>query len=319
MPMIIYGAVMDLRGKGVSISLLGDAEATDIKVFLRTVEYDEFLSRFYDEVTLSARGMCLAAAAKMTQEDLFGSPRAVLELGLPEDDLAAAFKQHYDQLPLSDPGLLIVARADKTQDDMISMDLTSVIELGLPDEDSLAGLKKCQYPRLLQFSLKPGAETGIVTKGVFAAVGGRFGEVTKDPDSDQEVGLRWLDDGSESGCTKLDQLTSVVHSRDDLIEEWLLSDEGLLVAAKADKTLEDIVSMEPAAVIELGMSDEDSLAVLKKCQYSGFFQIDLKPEVQTGIDVTEGVFGAVDGRWCEVVTHLMQKGSMEDDISVSTL
>ena len=58
MPMIVYGAVMDLKKKGVSISLLGDAEETEIKVFLRTVEYEEFLSRFYETVTLSARGMC---------------------------------------------------------------------------------------------------------------------------------------------------------------------------------------------------------------------------------------------------------------------
>ena len=50
MPMIVYGAVEDLKKKGVSISVLGDTEATDIKVFLRTVEYDEFLSRFYQNV-----------------------------------------------------------------------------------------------------------------------------------------------------------------------------------------------------------------------------------------------------------------------------
>ena len=37
---------MGLKKKGMSISLLGDAEDTDIKVFLRTAEYDEFLSRF---------------------------------------------------------------------------------------------------------------------------------------------------------------------------------------------------------------------------------------------------------------------------------
>ena len=69
MPMMVYGAVMDLKKNGVSISLLGDVEDTDITVFLRTAEYNEFLSRFYyyDEVTLSARSMCLAAAAKTTQ------------------------------------------------------------------------------------------------------------------------------------------------------------------------------------------------------------------------------------------------------------
>ena len=93
MPMILYGAVMDLRGKGMSISLLGDAVDTDIKVLKRTVEYDESLTRFYDEVPLSARGMCLAAAAKRTQGDLIQSPKVVMELGLPEEDALAVLTQ----------------------------------------------------------------------------------------------------------------------------------------------------------------------------------------------------------------------------------
>jgi hypothetical protein len=69
--------------------------------------------------------------------------------------------------------------------------------------------------------LKPGAATGVtVKKGVFAAVDGRFGEVTQNPDSDSEVMLCWLDDGSESGYTKVDKLTSVAASRTDLIEDY---------------------------------------------------------------------------------------------------
>ena len=39
MPMVVYGAVTDLKKKGVSISLLGDDEVTDIKVSLRCIEY----------------------------------------------------------------------------------------------------------------------------------------------------------------------------------------------------------------------------------------------------------------------------------------
>jgi hypothetical protein len=77
------------------------------------------------------------------------------------------------------------------------------------------------YPS--KVNLKPGAETGVaVKKGVFAAVDGRFGEVTRDPNSDQEVKLRWLvvDDGSQSSYTKADKLTEVVASRSDLIEEY---------------------------------------------------------------------------------------------------
>ena len=70
-------------------------------------------------------------------------------------------------------------------------------------------------------SLKPGAATGVaITKGVFAVVDGRFGEVTQDPDSDLDVKLRWLDDSSESGYMKVDKLTSVVASRIDLIEDY---------------------------------------------------------------------------------------------------
>jgi len=43
--------------------------------------------------------------------------------------------------------------------------------------------------------------TGVaVKKGVFAAVDGRFGEVMRDPNRNQEVRLRWLDDGR--GYTK---------------------------------------------------------------------------------------------------------------------
>ena len=41
----------------------------------------------YEEVTLSARGICLAAAAKRTQEDLLKlSVVGVMELEMPEAD-----------------------------------------------------------------------------------------------------------------------------------------------------------------------------------------------------------------------------------------
>ena len=89
--------------------------------------------------------------------------------------------------------------------------------------------------------LQPGAETGVAgARGVFAAVDGRFGEVTMDPNYFREVKLRWLDDGSESGFTKVDRLASVARSRSDLLVEWPLSDEGLLAAARAGKTEEDL-------------------------------------------------------------------------------
>eukprot|EP01043_Picozoa_sp_COSAG02_P029576 COSAG02_NODE_1847_length_10681_cov_21.865904_5_plen_992_part_00 len=70
-------------------------------------------------------------------------------------------------------------------------------------------------------TLKPGAVTGLeVKKGVFAAVDGRFGEVTMDPDGGNDVKLLWLDDGSTSRYTKASKLTSVVASRSDLIEDY---------------------------------------------------------------------------------------------------
>ena len=75
------------------------------------------------------------------------------------------------------------------------------------------------YP--LSVSVHPGAATGVpVKKGTFAAVDGRFGEVIEGPDSDSEVRLRWLHDGSESNWTKVDKLTSVVATRSDLIEDY---------------------------------------------------------------------------------------------------
>ena len=69
----------------------------------------------------------------------------------------------------------------------------------MADVETVAVLKKVHYSGLSQVKgLQPGAETGVaVAKGAFAAVDGRFGEIKMDPDSDQEVKLRWLDDGSD--------------------------------------------------------------------------------------------------------------------------
>ena len=44
--------------------------------------------------------------------------------------------------------------------------------------------------------------------------------MTRDPDSDKEVQLRWLDDGQDSRYTKTDKLTPSVASRMDLIEDY---------------------------------------------------------------------------------------------------
>ena len=46
----------------------------------------------------------------------------------------------------------------------------------------------------------------LVRTGVNLSLAGRVGEVTEGPDSDGDVKLKWLDDGSESGWTKLNSL-----------------------------------------------------------------------------------------------------------------
>jgi len=70
--------------------------------------------------------------------------------------------------------------------------------------------------------VKPEATTGVeVKKGVFASVDGwfrpRFGQVDRDG---PYIKLTWMDDGSESRYTEVDELTSVVASRTDLIEDY---------------------------------------------------------------------------------------------------
>eukprot|EP01043_Picozoa_sp_COSAG02_P104812 COSAG02_NODE_40817_length_401_cov_0.844371_1_plen_110_part_01 len=70
MPHIITSAVEDLQKKGFSISFMGDAQVTKIKLWLRVMKYDEFIKRFYDSIPISVSGMCIAAEAKKTQEDL---------------------------------------------------------------------------------------------------------------------------------------------------------------------------------------------------------------------------------------------------------
>ena len=97
--------------------------------------------------------------------------------------------------------------------------LTSVVA----SMDDLVRIPAGRFPLELAIAstkmvLKPGAETGVAAKkGVFAAVDGQFGEVAMDPNSDKNIRLKWMDGGSKSGYIKVDQLTSVVASRDDLM------------------------------------------------------------------------------------------------------
>ena len=68
----------------------------------------------------------------------------------------------------------------------------------------------------------PGARTGVaVREGVFAAVDGRWGEVTQYLEGTHSCGqviLRWLDSYEEHGI-RVDKLSSVVASRVELVEE----------------------------------------------------------------------------------------------------
>jgi hypothetical protein len=74
-PAIIHGAITDLRGKGLSIGLLGEegdseqtARAPAIQVFLSTLDYGAFLRRFFPLAPITASGMCSAAQAGVSQK-----------------------------------------------------------------------------------------------------------------------------------------------------------------------------------------------------------------------------------------------------------
>ena len=166
MPMIISGAVRDLRAKGVSISLLGDVEETEIKLFLRTMDYEDFVGRFYGSLPLSPSGKCVAAAARMMAEDLVGlSPGQVMDLRLSDEDSVVVLKTcQYEpsQLPLSDGGMLIAARAGKSQDEIVQMAPAEVMDLGLCDEDSIAVLKMYRF-EIAGKGMTVGAEGAQVT------------------------------------------------------------------------------------------------------------------------------------------------------------
>ena len=94
MPTIICGAVKDLKMKGVRIRLVGEEEETDIKVFLRTMEFDEFFGRFYRDLPLSSAAMCLLAGQRIRQEQLYGMDEAQLQkVGLAPEDIAVALAE----------------------------------------------------------------------------------------------------------------------------------------------------------------------------------------------------------------------------------
>ena len=106
----------DLKGKGISISLLGETERTEITVYFRTICYDEFLQqRFFGKIPLSPAGMCLAAAAKKTQEEVAAMGEAELRaIGIGVDEavvVQAAARASYRLSPTASEEDLTLAMA----------------------------------------------------------------------------------------------------------------------------------------------------------------------------------------------------------------
>eukprot|EP01043_Picozoa_sp_COSAG02_P042509 COSAG02_NODE_3620_length_6462_cov_20.005501_3_plen_1051_part_00 len=156
--------------------------------------------------------------------------------------------------------------------------------------------------------VKPGATTEVaVKKGVFAVVDGRFGEVTTPVKLGLEVKLCWLDDGSESGWTKVGKLTSVVASRTDLIEDYshirslgeALSGSKVQTYGLANckfnpvslATFVESVRWADAASVEVVILDGNPI---------GPPVMSIKPGASTGVKVEVGVFAAYNGRFGEV-------------------
>jgi hypothetical protein len=136
-----------------------------------------------------------------------------------------------------------------------------------------------------------------VKKGVFAAVDRRWGEVAEDPDPDDEVQLRWLDDGEESSYFKTNKLSPVIASRADLIEDYSHIEKlGQAVTQLTKLTLADCsfnqfstatfarsVNWADVALAKIDISfatiNEEALAALKAVAPEGC-EILWKPEGQ---------------------------------------
>eukprot|EP01048_Picozoa_sp_COSAG05_P019659 COSAG05_NODE_3140_length_2291_cov_23.235401_1_plen_331_part_10 len=147
--------------------------------------------------------------------------------------------------------------------------------------NSLA-VKGCPIGYPSSVSIKDGAETGVdVKQGAFAAVDGRWGEVTQDPDSGNDVKLRWLDDGTESNYTKANKLNPVVTSRVDLVENYSHIEKlGQAVTRITELDLADC-GFNPVSIATLTRSvrwADAALAVLNiACAFTPFTSSLLSP------------------------------------------
>eukprot|EP01045_Picozoa_sp_COSAG04_P021598 COSAG04_NODE_2341_length_4295_cov_5.618061_3_plen_810_part_00 len=194
MPEILHGAVKDLKRKGFSISLLDDEIKTEIKLCLRIMEYDEFLSQFYDNPTipLSKSGMCIAAAAKKTQWELramepasltqpqFEDEDPAVRTKLADEDVAAVRKP-YEALSEDDKATVRVP-------DLCPAGLTLVCnEWTCVQADAARGKLAAENEQALRNAAKDG-ETAEVR--VLLAAG-------TDPDAADGVALHWA---AGAGC-----------------------------------------------------------------------------------------------------------------------
>jgi hypothetical protein len=103
-------------------------------------------------------------------------------------------------------------------------------------------------------------------EGVYATVGdGRFGQIKADPDSDQEVKLIWLDDGSESGYTKVDKLTVIVDGTSASVTEDFTHIEALGGIKAKSLAIRDC-KLGPKAIVAL--SSALSIAVVEAVDVS---------------------------------------------------
>lgn len=145
LPHIIAAAVKDLEGK-VDISLLGDAHDTKIKLLLRELDYQEFISRFYDYMPspLSPSGLCILATNELTQENVLeGTEDLPPQLSKPDSDAITAAREdvstnrrNYDRIKLSLQGLRVVVAAGVRQHDLLKQD--STLPAGLSNKDKQA-------------------------------------------------------------------------------------------------------------------------------------------------------------------------------------
>jgi hypothetical protein len=244
MPYVITGAVKDLQKKGVSISLLDDKEETDIKLCLRIMEYDEFLSQFYDAVPLSVSGMCVVAAAKMTQEDLVCmKPGAVMQLETLGDNPAARVK-----LPEDDAVALLLLIASQYPDGFQAdavLSMHEVLAAEFSDRNSVAVLRKYHY-----------GDTSLSDEAVLrlARAGKTWKDLTTRYGPQDVIELELSDEDSLAVLRK--------YHYDDT-----LSDEGVLIAARAGQTQEYLTSVGDA-FSALGLNDSDSVVMLRLHKYA---------------------------------------------------